>query len=140
MKTEFKAVLFSFFILLFAGVVAGGIIWYLMGSERTDAEAESVEAMNEFAYDSPEITTDLKDRRFVRIQFSVITNGKKAQTEMEDRESQVKNILIKEISVMEVDDFSTELSELEAMVMDHLNEVLNNGEMTEVYTTSKILQ
>lgn len=140
MKKVFKVVLTSLLIILSASVVIGGVIWYMTGSENPGEEEQSVKAMNEFAYETPEITTDLEDGQFVRIQFSVITDGKKAQSELEDREYQVKNILIKEISSKEVIDFSDELSELEETVLDKLNDITHDGEVTDVYTTSKILQ
>lgn len=140
MKKVFKVVLTSLLIILSASVVIGGVIWYMTGPENPGEEEQSVKAMNEFAYETPEITTDLEDGQFVRIQFSVITDGKKAQSELEDREYQVKNILIKEISSKEVIDFSDELSELEETVLDKLNDITHDGEVTDVYTTSKILQ
>lgn len=92
MKKGFKAVLTSFFIILSAGVVIDGIVWYMLEAAGKGGEVESVRAMNELAYNPSEVTVDLKDERFVHIRFNVVIDGKKAETEMADRESQVRKI------------------------------------------------
>ena len=50
------------------------------------------------------------------------------------------NILIKELAVMNEEDFKEGLTELETAIKDRLNEVMTEGTITDVYTINKILQ
>lgn len=124
-------------------VLATGIlgVFFFMSKEDSSANTEqSIDDMNEFSYETPEITTDLIDGRFVRIQFLIITDGKKAKKEIEKRDFQIENILIKEISQMDEVDFTTGLNDVESFLQENLNEVMTDGEIIDVYTIKKILQ
>jgi flagellar FliL protein len=103
-------------------------------------EQQSIGEMNKYAYSTPEITTDLLDGRFVRIQFTLITDGSKAQKEVKAREFQVTNLIIKELSLLSAEDFSGGLNELESSLTEGINHVMEDGTITDVYTVSKILQ
>src|SRR5699024_8450750 len=93
-----------------------------------------------YAYETPEMTTDLKNGAFVGIQFLVITDGKKAAEEVKEREFQIQNILIKELAEMSEDDVREGRSEIESALQVDLNTVLDDGIVTDVYTINKILQ
>src|SRR5699024_5033357 len=103
-------------------------------------DAQTIDEMNQYSYTTPEVTTDLEDGRFVRIEFQIITDGKKSLKEVEKREFQIKNLLIKELSLMSEDDFNSGLSDLESKMRDSLNDIMEDGQITDVYTISKILQ
>lgn len=126
-------------LLVIGAVVAVVVVLNFIG-ESGKGEAQSIDEMNEYSYTTPEVTTDLEDGRFVRIQFQIITDGKKSLKEVEKREFQIKNLLIKELSLMSEDDFNTGLSDLEVKMKDSLNEMMEDGQITDVYTISKILQ
>ena len=132
-----KTMLISLSILIVVGVST--FLAVLKATDKNDDEI-TIDEMNEYSYETPEITTDLADGKFVRIQFQVITDGKKAFEEVEKREFQIKNVLIKELAVMNEEDFKTGLSDLEGNMRDNLNEVMTEGMITDVYTVSKILQ
>ena len=68
----------------------GGIITYVV---VTNAKADPIEDLVKYSYETPEITTDLQDGGFVRIQFQIVTDGKKAKSEIASRDFQLKNIL-----------------------------------------------
>lgn len=139
MKAGLKIMLISVIVLIFLAVA--GVFYFIFYTDSTHADGEqTIDQMNEYSYDTPEITTDLKDGRFVRIEFRIIMDGKAGMKEIEKREFQVKNLLIKEISLMKEEDFSSGLSDLESVLMEELNEVMKDGKVTNVYTTNKILQ
>ncbi|MBO1003799.1 flagellar basal body-associated protein FliL [Pseudogracilibacillus auburnensis] len=139
MNSLAKTMITSLVILLVIGVAAL-IIVLNFNKGSTKGEGRSIDEMNEYSYETPEVTTDLKDGKFVRIQFQIIADGKKGLKEVEKREFQIKNILIKELAVMTEEDFKTGLSDLEATLQSSLNEVMTDGDITDVYTVSKILQ
>ncbi len=139
MNKMVKMTITSLISLLFIATVAAVIILNLIGNNNR-SDAQTIDDIVEYSYETPEVTTDLEDGSFVRIQFQILTDGKDAKKEISKREFQVKNILIKELAKMNEEDFKTGLSDLEDVVQSKLNEVMKDGKITDVYTINKILQ
>ena len=126
-------------ILILGGAIALVVILNMDDDGNPD-EAQSVDELVKYSYETPEMTTDLEDGSFVRIQFQIVTDGKKARDEISKRDFQLKNILIKELAEMDEEVFKSGLDELEEDLVERLNEVMTTGDVTEVYTINKILQ
>jgi len=139
MNNLLKIMLISLSVLVISGIISFVVIMNITGKE-TRGEGRSIDDINANSFETPEITTDLKDGTFVRIQFQIITDEKKALKEVEKREFQIKNILIKELAIMTEEDFESGLSDLEIALQEKLNKVMTDGTITDVYTISKILQ
>lgn len=135
----FRTFITSLSVIIVLSAIGVGIYFYVSSSDSNSAE-RSIDELNEFSFDTEEITTDLRDGRYVRVQFKIITDGKKAVTEVEKRDFQIKNILIKEISEMNKQDFTNNLDHIEVTLQQSLNEVMTEGTITDVYTIRKILQ
>ncbi|MFD1360346.1 flagellar basal body-associated protein FliL [Lentibacillus salinarum] len=134
-----KTMIMSLVVLLLAG--GGALIVVLnMVDDPSEGSAQSIDTVLDYSYETPEITTDLQNGSFVRIQFQVVTDSDKAREEAKKREFQLKNILIKELAKMDEEKFKSGLSDLEDVVQQRLNEVMEEGSITDVYTISKILQ
>lgn len=118
-------------------LLLGGIITYIV---MVNLKENPIDNLVKYSYESPEITTDLKEGSFVRVQFQIVTDGKKAKNELINREFQLKNILIKELALLTEKEFTTDLSKVESIVKDKLNELMTDGKIIEVYTISKMLQ
>lgn len=140
MSRALSTFLISFSALIVLGAVGLGIYFFVGKDESADDGEQSIDDMNEYSYETSEITTDLKDGKFVRIQFQIIADNKKAAKELEKRNFQIENILIKELSLMNEEDFTSGLTEVEEKLQENINEVMNDGEITDVYTIKKILQ
>lgn len=134
-----KVMMTSFAVLLLAAGATLVIVLNITGGPD-EGSAQSIDKVLDHSYETPEITTDLEDGSFVRIQFQIVTDSDKAKKEAEKREFQLKNILIKELATMEKAKFKSGLSDLEAAVQLKLNEVMEKGKITEVYTVNKIIQ
>lgn len=134
-----KTMITSLISIVVIGGVAIIVILNLPGNNDKSG-AQTIDDIVEYSYETPDITTDLKDGSFVRIQFQIITDGKKAKEEIEKRDFQIKNTLIKELAKMDEEDFKTGLDSLEETLKDRLNEVMTEGKITAVYTISKVLQ
>lgn len=117
-----------------------GIVFFVLGKDDEKDKELTIDDMNEYSFETAEITTDLMDGRFVRVQFRVITDGKNALKEVEKRDFQIENILIKELSAMEEEDFTTGLDQVEQTLQTKMNEIMTEGQIVEVYTVRKILQ
>lgn len=128
-------------IILLLLVIIGVVVFFKQQEDVIESiEDVPLSKLEEFSYETPEITTDLKDGSFVRVQFQLVANSKEGQREIIQREFQLKNILIKELSKMEEEDFKSELTQLENEVMEKINGVMESGKVLEVFTTMKILQ
>jgi len=132
MNRLIKTMITSLMIIILAGITIFIIF--------TKVKGDPIDDLVKYSYETPEITTDLQDGSFVRIQFQIVTDGKKAKNEIEKRDFQLKNILIKELAHLSEEEFTTELVELEKIVKDKLNELMTEGKILDVYTISKILQ
>src|SRR5699024_9471233 len=133
-----KTLLISMSIIIVIGAVAFVYLFNYIDSDENDKQ--SIRDMNKYYYETPEMTTDLKNGAYVRIQFLVITDGKKAVEEVKEREFELQNSRIKDEGVMSADDMREGRSEIESAVQDDLNKVLDDGIVTDVYTINKILQ
>src|SRR5690625_3802339 len=138
MKNAIKILLIlgTVFIIFIAGI--GATIYFFLIEDNDDPR--SIDHMNKYSYETAELTTDLNDGKFVRVQFLMITDGKKGLKEIEKRSFQIKNTVIKEISLMEEEDFKSGINEVEKTNKTELNKLMTDGEITDVYTTMKILQ
>src|SRR5699024_10997981 len=110
------------------------------GAGEAGEKELSIEEVVEYSYQTPEVTTDLQDGAFVRIQFQILTDGEDTHNEVSHREFQIVNILIKELALMNEENFSFGLDGLEQILKEKLNEIITVGEITDVYTINKILQ
>lgn len=133
--------LISLVIILMIAIVTFLVINLLNKSNDKEEKAEpTIDEIIEHSYQTPEITTDLSDGSFVRIQFQIVMDSKEAKEEISKREFQVKNILIKELAVLDEEAFKTGLSNVEDILKVELNKLMTEGLVSEVYTISKILQ
>ncbi|MFU0790957.1 flagellar basal body-associated protein FliL [Cerasibacillus sp. JNUCC 74] len=139
MSNVVKTMITSIAVLAVIGIAAFVVVWYI-NDDNTNGETPSIKKIKEYSYETPEITTDLEDGSFVRIQFQIVTNGKDAKKEISQRDFQLKNILIKELATMKEEDFKSGLTDLEEKIKNKLNELMTTGKVTDVYTTNKILQ
>ncbi|MFD1067565.1 flagellar basal body-associated FliL family protein [Oceanobacillus locisalsi] len=127
-------------ITLLVGMVAVLIIVIYMNEPEETSGEQSIDDMVSQSYETPEVTTDIKDGRYAQVQFQVITDDNNAVEELEKRNFQITNLLIKELAIMEEEDFQTGLDDMEDIVKTELNEMMTEGTVTEVYTVKKILQ
>lgn len=134
-----KIMVSSLAVLIVGGVVVGVILFNVLG-DSTTSDAKSIQKVLEHSYETPEITTDLTDGSYVRIQFQILTDSKEATEEISNREFQLRNILIKELATMPQEEFKENLHVLEDTIKNKLNELMTKGEITDVYTINKILQ
>ena len=135
-----KTSIISLLVLLVIVVAAFIGVIYINEDQDNADEDPTIDEVVEYSYTTPEITTNLQDGNFVRIQFQVVTDSEEAREEIEKREFQVQNILIKELTTMEKDSFQESLSELEGDLLTEINEVMTEGKVSDVYTIDKILQ
>ncbi|WP_010282419.1 flagellar basal body-associated protein FliL [Bacillus timonensis] len=102
----------------------------------------SIDEVLKSTVEIPEITTKLLSDDYIRISFNIQTDGKKGKEELEKREFQVSNIIIKELSNMTSEEFKGEegIVNLENRLKERINELMQDGTVVKVYATSFLPQ
>ncbi len=134
------------FLLIFMSVViialsVGLYYFFIKGTENVSAKP-TVDKMVKNSVEIPEITTNLLNGDYIRISFTIQTDGKKAKEELEKRNFQVENVIIKNLSGLEAKDLEgTEGKvKLENNLKESLSEFMEEGKIIQVYITSTIIQ
>lgn len=122
--------------------LAAGLYFFFSKSANEMDKEPSADEIVESSVEIPEITTNLLNGDFVRIAFMIQTDSKKAKEELEKRNFQVKNVIIKNLSSLEAKDLEGNEGkvQLEEKLKKSLNEYIENGEVIQVYITSSIVQ
>lgn len=102
----------------------------------------SIDDILESSVDIPELTTNLADGQFIRIELKIQTDSKKAAEELTKRDFQTKNIIIEELAEMTEENLKGKegIVLLESTIKARLNELMQEGEVQQVYITSYIIQ
>lgn len=123
-------------------LLAAGLYLFYQKSLESAEDEPSVDEMLANSLEIPELTTNLASNHFIRIAFTIQTDSKKAKEELEKREFQVNNTIIKQLSGMEAEDLEgTEGKiKLEELLKSAFNSLLDEGKVEQVYITSAIIQ
>ncbi|GAA0461310.1 flagellar basal body-associated FliL family protein [Alkalibacillus silvisoli] len=140
MSRPIKIMLTTLISLTIIGIVAIILLIYVDFNSEVDGE-RSIQDMAENSFVTDEITTDLADGSFVRIQFRVVTDESNTSEELQEGEFFIINdAIIQELTVLERDDFRNNLDSVRNKVSSALNDRLNDGEVTDIFITEKTVQ
>lgn len=119
------------------GVVALVIVTQFSKDSDTEA-APNIDAIIEQSVDVPEYSTNLADKRYVKLSLKIQTDSKDAAEELTKRDFQVKDILLEVLSEMTSKDLEGKKGKelLTNTLKAKLNGVMQEGEVQEVYITS----
>ncbi|MEK5215106.1 flagellar basal body-associated protein FliL [Psychrobacillus sp. FSL H8-0487] len=122
------------------GVVALLIVMQLNKADKDDKP--TIDEIIESSVDIPEITTNLASNKFIRISLKVQTDSVKAAEELTKRDFQVKNIVITELSEMTPEELDGKKGKavFESALKTKIGELMDDGEIQQVYITSYIIQ
>ncbi|MEY9969888.1 flagellar FliL protein [Lysinibacillus sp. RC46] len=137
-------VLTMIIIVLVAIILIGGICFVLFTQFNKPAKSlePTIDEIVEASVEIPEITTNLADNKIVRFSLKIQTSNKDAAAELTKRDFQVKNIVIQELSEMEQKDLEGKQGKqvFQKSLKTKINELMQEGEIQEVYFTSFITQ
>ena len=102
----------------------------------------TIDEILEMSVDIKEITTNLASNDFIRISFKIQTDSKESKEELQKRDFQVNNIIILELSGLEVEEIQGKEGQLklEETLKTKINEILQEGKVQKVYITQFLLQ
>ncbi|MFF2176950.1 flagellar basal body-associated protein FliL [Lysinibacillus sp. NPDC058147] len=137
-------VLTMIIIVLVAIILIGGICFALFTQFNKPAKSlePTIDEIVAASVEIPEITTNLADNKIVRFSLKIQTSSKDAAAELTKRDFQVKNIVLQELSEMEQKDLEGKQGKqvFQKSLKTKINELMQEGEVQEVYFTSFITQ
>ncbi len=127
--------------LTLVGVVAFVLVNQYMNEPDPDAEPTIDEIIAQ-SFDTAEITTNLLSNDFVRASFRIHVDSKGALTEVQKRDFQVKNIILRALSGKRASDLAGPegIEAFEDDIRNQINELMQEGEVIQVYTTAWVIQ
>ena len=123
------------------GVIAYVLITQLDGGP-TEAKEAKIEEVVLASVDIPEIRTNLADGHYAILQMKITTDSKDAAKELTQRIFQVNNMAIQELSEMKKEDLEGKQGKIlfEKAIKAKMNELMQEGEIQQVYITSFLVQ
>lgn len=119
--------------------LVGVVLFVLVTQFNKPASLEpSIDEVVEASIDVPEITTNLSDNKVVRFSMKIQTTSKEAAEELTKRNFQTNNIVIEELSEMTQKDLEGKQGKqmFKKTLKTKLNELMQEGEIQEIYFTS----
>jgi flagellar protein FliL len=138
-----KLVMTMFILLVIIALVGAVAIIMLLNTNNQSKDSEpTIDEVLEMSVDIKEITTNLASNDFIRISFKIQTDSRDAKEELEKRDFQVNNIIILELSGLEVEEIQGKEGQLklEETLKTKINEILQEGKVQKVYITQFLLQ
>lgn len=119
-----------------------GVVFFVLFTQfnKPTSLEPSIDKVVEASVDVPEITTNLADKRVVRLSLKIQTTSKEAAEELTKRNFQTNNIVIEELSEMTLENLEGKQGQqmLKKALKSKLNELMQEGEIEQVYFTSYI--
>jgi flagellar protein FliL len=142
----FKNKLISKMIIIMLSLTLIGSIAVIVTLKYTEQagteKGPSIDDVIKASVDVTDIKTNLKSNNYISISFKIQMDSKKAAGELQKRDFQVRDIIIKRLSDMSAQDFegTKGLSTLETDIAKQIDQLMENGHVVKIYTTSKVLQ
>ncbi len=132
-------------IIIIALTLVGVITLVLFNHFTSEPDPDREPTIDEIiaqSYVSDEIMTNLLSNDFVRTQFHIHVDSRKTLREIEKRDFQIENIILRTLSGKRSPDLAgaSGIEELENELRNQINEVLQDGSVVQVYTTSWVIQ
>lgn len=121
-----------FILLVIIALVGTVAIIMLLNTNKQSKDSEpTIDEVLEMSVDIKEITTNLASNDFIRISFKIQTDSKEAKEELQKRDFQVNNIIILELSGLEVEEIQGKEGQLklEETLKTKINEILQEGKV-----------
>ncbi|MFC7685411.1 flagellar basal body-associated protein FliL [Ureibacillus sp. GCM10028918] len=132
-------------IILVSITLIGVVIFVLLtqfNKQTTETHEPSIDEIIEASVDVTEITTNLADNSIIMLSLKIQTGSKEAAEELTKRDFQTKNLVITQLSEMTEEDLKGKEGKtaFESTLKSQLNELMQEGEIQQVYITSYIIQ
>ncbi len=146
MKNNNSNKLLTVMLIILVTITLIGVVIFVLLTQFNNQKAATgeptIDDILEASIDVPEMTTNLADDSYVRLQLKIQTDSKKAAEELTKRDFQIKDIIIQELSELTEEDLQGKQGKifLQSTIKTQLNELMQEGTVEQVYITSYIIQ
>ncbi|KGR80348.1 flagellar basal body-associated protein FliL [Ureibacillus manganicus] len=145
MKNKGSNKLLTIMLIILVTITLLGVVIFVLLTQFNKPAATGEPTIDDIlaaSVDVPELTTNLADNSFVRLKLKITTDSQEAAAELSKRDFQINNLLIEELSELTEEDLQGKQGKiiLQSTVKSKLNELMQKGEVVEVYITSYIIQ
>ncbi len=118
------------------------VLWNHFTHQPDPNAAPTIDEINALSFETQEITTNLLSNDFARATFLIHVENKKALQEIQKREFQVENIILRTLSGKRSSDLAGPegIEGLEEELRNQMNELMQEGSVVKIYTTSWVIQ
>ena len=108
---------------------------------KIEGNGQTIDDIVKASVEVPEITTNLANSEFIKISFTIQTDGKDGKEELEKRNFQVNNIIITELSELTAEQFEGKKGKenLQEKLKTRIDSIMQEGTIEHVYITSSII-
>lgn len=133
---------FSMIVMMLTIIIIALVAVIIYFKLHDDSNKQSIDYIVASSWQTKEITTNTKDNKYVRIQFQIQLDNKKAKKEIEKRDFQVYDIIYNALTEMNAEDFTSQkkIAQLEETLSKRINDILEDGNVVQIYTIEKIIQ
>ena len=132
-------------LLLLVSITLVGVIALVMilnsDGGKIGRNGQTIDDIVKASVEVPEITTNLANSEFIKISFTIQTDGKDGKEELEKRNFQVNNIIITELSELTAEQFEGKKGKenLQEKLKTRIDSIMQEGTIEHVYITSSII-
>jgi flagellar protein FliL len=140
MRAKLKPII----LIIVAAILLLGGVWFFLHKSTTEEKTKELSADEIIAMSvkTENITTNLSSGGYVQLSFQLQTDSEKAKRELEKRDFQVKNVILKLFSSLTEDEINSpeETVQFEERIKNEMNKLMQSGHIVKVYTTNKMIQ
>jgi flagellar protein FliL len=140
MRAKLKPII----LIIIAAILLLGGVWFFLQKSTSEEKTKELSADEIIAMsvETESITTNLSTGGYVQLSFQLQTDSEKAKEELEKRNFQVKNVILKLFSSLTEDEINSpeETEKFEEQIKIELNKFMQSGRIIKVYTTNKMIQ
>ncbi|CAG9609753.1 flagellar basal body-associated FliL family protein [Pseudoneobacillus rhizosphaerae] len=140
MRAKLKPII----LIIVAAILLLGGVWFFLHKSTIEEKTKELSADEIIAMSvkTENITTNLSSGGYVQLSFQLQTDSEKAKRELEKRDFQVKNVILKIFSSLTEDAINSpeETVQFEEQIKNEMNKLMQSGHIVKVYTTNKMIQ
>ncbi|MDT8859018.1 flagellar basal body-associated protein FliL [Alkalihalobacillus sp. MEB130] len=142
----FKNKLVNIMLIILVSLTLVGVVAFVLVNhylQEPDPNAEpTIDEIIAQSFETKEITTNLLSNDYVRASFRIHVDSKSALSEVQKRDFQVNNIILRSLSGKRASDLAGPegIEGFEKDIRDQINKLMQEGEVIQVYTTTWVVQ
>lgn len=140
-KSGLRNILLVVLALFFLMLMTTGVAYVVAKNIASSNEKVVENPKNHITYDAGEFLTNLADKGYVKLSMVYLLNGKDVEKELEIKDSEVRDKVFTVLRSKNHDSVrdSNGMEELRKEIKECLNQLLNSGEIVDVFFTSIIV-